>query len=455
LFVTLYTPDPNGNGGNHRSYQILYDLQDAFGSENVTYTNYNHWYRGVEPPASPDAKPVKPRKTWVERLRDKVQLRTKWRSVWKEWRNQLRLFRRLKLNHVHSPNSDGTNSSVEGEAVFRILKNPLEDNVFRSVYSTHYETNRYSRTEFTRHYRSLLKQHEPDVVVIEHSGFIDVIDHNKKHGIPTIICPQNLDALDLTDLPTPNQWTTHARLYDLASELTVFERCERRLFISKVEAGFVQGMGFASDFYPYRAVGEIRERMLQVRQERAAQAQTRGLFLLIGSAHFPPIGDGLRWFAEEAAVNGLPEGVRVVAVGRGTEKLLAPSLTPAALELKGWTEQEELEQLLRQVEGILVPYRMGFGALTRLSELPVSGIPIIASEFATRGLESIDGIFPVANHWRAWCDAIEGVMSGNVATVTQIAETDTLTALEIAVRELVSAKSSAFKRHSISIDPNG
>jgi hypothetical protein len=327
--------------------------------------------------------------------------------------------------------------------------------VFRAVYPTHYETNRYSRAEFSLHYRDLLKQHSPDVVVIEHSGFKDIIDHNHKHGLPTIICPQNLDSLDLSNLPAKNLWTTHARLYDLASELTVFERCERRLFISKVEAGFVQGMGLASEFYPYRAVGEIRARMIQVREERAVQAQTKGLFLLIGSAHFPPIGDGLRWFAEEAAVHGLPQGVRVVAVGRGTEKLIPPQLRPAALELKGWAAQEELEQLMRLVQGILVPYRMGFGALTRLSELPVSGIPIIASEFATRGLESIDGIVPVANHWQSWCEAMKGVMSGNLETASPAAETATSTAIELAVRDLVQGTTLVNEREHLSVVSQG
>ena len=63
---------------------------------------------------------------------------------------------------------------------------------------------------------------------------------------------------------------------------------------------------------------------------------------------------------------GLPAGVRVVAVGGDTDKLLPSGTSVRGLELRGWLEQVELDALLARAAAAVIPQRLGFGALTRL-----------------------------------------------------------------------------------------
>ena len=465
LFVTPYKPDVVGNGGNHRSYQLVYDLEALLGKHNVFIIYYYDWYLDWDKKlafskvSSTANRLNSDRKltNWVSKLRDRVQLRTRLKRRWKRLRDVVQM--RTRIRHTYKQfhtkirmlvagifgltfpqmKNFGTTNKKPSSNINDIVIDPTQEKLFASVYETQYSNNKFSRPEFMDYYRHMLSQIKPNIVIIDHSGMEDVIDHNRQHNIPTIICPQNLEALDITMLPEKSAWHMHARLYDLATEYAMFERCERRLFISKIEASFIQGLGCPSEFYPYRAVGQIYERMISIRREREQRQIEEGLYLLIGSAHYPPIADGLRWFVQEAAKHGLPDGIRVVVVGRATDELLPRDTLVPGLTLKGWTEQADLDDLMLKAHGILVPYRLGFGALTRLSELPYTGIPLIASDFATRGIESEIGIYSIPNKWEHWYDAMQQLKDNRLGIVPLVDPTGQSrpSALQIAIQELL------------------
>lgn len=54
-----------------------------------------------------------------------------------------------------------------------------------------------------------------------------------------------------------------------------------------------------------------------------------------------------------------------------------------------------------------MPQRIGFGALTRFSELSCAGIPSIVSRHPTYAVDLPPGVEVVTDEWDAWYRAIE------------------------------------------------
>jgi hypothetical protein len=179
------------------------------------------------------------------------------------------------------------------------------------------------------------------------------------------------------------------------------------LFISKVETGLVNGLGVTARYYPYLPVGDIRARLDWVQQERLKGNIEPGLFLIMGTAGHDTTRASFEWFVQNVQAHGLPTGAKIVVVGLGTEKLLPPGVSIPGLEFRGWVEQDQLDQLLSTVQGVLIPQQRGFGALTRLPELAYAGVPVVTSKHATLAIEVPPNVSDVDDVWEAWCTGIE------------------------------------------------
>jgi len=101
-----------------------------------------------------------------------------------------------------------------------------------------------------------------------------------------------------------------------------------------------------------------------------------------------------------------PTGFRMVCESK-TDTLLPPGVEVPGLELRGWLQQDELNQLMTSVQAVLVPQRLGFGALTRFSELSCAGIPCIVSKHPTYAIDLPPGFEVVTDEWASWYQAME------------------------------------------------
>ena len=358
ICVSRFAPDPIGHGGHHRAYQVVNDLQAAVGQANV-------WVYEPQLILTQPAAPRQPGGPLGLRQRLALLLR----------------FLRYKGNP------------------YRFLSYILS-NTFagRSTFG------RYSG----EHYERFLKQvPQPAVGFVDHpaqSGFIEI---NRRHGLPTVACPQNLETLDLSDLDPEQEWSRYAFIADVVAELKILAACDERLFISRVEAGLAGGLGLANRYYPYLPVGAIRERLMRQRRLREGRPPDSRLYLLLGSAAHASTREGLSWFIRNATAAGLPPGVRVHVAGLETERLLPPGASVPGLELDGWLEQDALDELLGRARAVLVPQRRGFGALTRLPELACAGIPAYVSAHATHALDLPPGLAAIEDDWPAWQRCLE------------------------------------------------
>ncbi len=354
IFVTQFVPRDVGHGGDHRAYQILLDLERVLGKNNVDLISFPQWIQGNAP--------LRSNPNFLAYIPCEVKRRM----------------------------------SYYRENPARILAN------------TGYTPKLFSTPEFLAYYQQKIKNiPKPAVCVIEHTGFAELIHLNSQYGIPTVSCIANLEAFDKVSLEKQSHRYMLPMVVDFANEFHVLAQCAERLFISKVEAGLIGGLGLSAEYYPYLPVGLIRKRLAYIRRRRKKTRIERGLFLLLGSAAHFSTRESFLWFMRQARTHGLPDRVRIVVAGLKTDSLLSPGIEIPGLEFRGWMQQDELDWLLTSTQGVLMPQRIGFGALTRFSELSCAGIPSIVSRHPTYAVDLPPGVEVVTDEWDAWYRAIE------------------------------------------------
>lgn len=350
VFFSRFPPDPEGpHGGCHRSYQIWWDCVQTVGAENVHVIPY-----------------VKRRPSRLRR-----------------WSIRGSMARQNPLSVV-AP------SPVAWE---------LAGSVRRSEALGRYEA--YLRT-----------QGAPALCLVEDAvWFHGVVLANRRLGVPTWACPQNLESLDLEGtLPLESRLKTWSRLGNLANELRTLADCQARFAISRVEAGFLGGVGLDTEFYPYRPVGKVREFFLRIRAARAEGTVEQGLTVLLGSASHAPTREGMQWFVEQVRVHGLPPKARLELVGLGTDTLAGLEAIAPQGTARGRVSSEALAALLARAHVVVITHFSGFGALTRLAELPLAGIPVLAAAHAIQAVEAPTGVEPLPRQWRRWTTALEELL---------------------------------------------
>ena len=65
-----------------------------------------------------------------------------------------------------------------------------------------------------------------------------------------------------------------------------------------------------------------------------------------------------------------------------------------------------------------MPQRVGFGALTRLSELSCAGIPCIVSRHPTYAVDLPPGVEVVTDEWDTWYQAMERLVKDDRRVIT-------------------------------------
>jgi hypothetical protein len=348
LVFSRFPPTPDGHGGCHRSHQLWRECVEVLGEDRVMLIPYAKRSRAA----------------WTR---------------WHRWWTQSVRLRRNPLSVL------GTTAVAWDMARAVTFSEPLRQ------YEAH-----------------LRERGGPALCIVEDAvWFSGVILANQRRGIPTWVCPQNLESLDFEGpLDVRRRARTLGRLGDLASELTMLRACQARFAISRVEAGFLGGVGLDTELYPYRPVGEVREFFARIRAARRRGAVQPGLVVLLGSATHVPAREGMEWFLAQVRACGLPPGVRVEIAGWDTEKLPGLAGIGDRVSARGWVEPAALEALLSRAHAAVIPQFSGFGALTRLTELPVAGIPVLASAHAVLAVDAPPGVVGLPRRWDCWTAAL-------------------------------------------------
>jgi hypothetical protein len=202
----------------------------------------------------------------------------------------------------------------------------------------------------------------------------------KEHGFAVIALPQNVESLK----------GTVRSAVGLAGEATALSMADRIFCISEEESWLLANLGLSSDFLPYFPARAKCAGLERIARRRGPGMPSGAPWVVLGSADHPPTREGmttlLRWVQP-----ALREGIRVVVGGFGTEKLAAGFPGPG-IGFLGALSGAQMEDLMAGARGLLVHQDRGAGALTRIPEALLAGVPVIASRLAARSSRGYDGI---------------------------------------------------------------
>lgn len=284
-----------------------------------------------------------------------------------ESRNQISKWRKYKLGYDYLqfnkyPLLSKTNIAKQGIEIERIYSK-LDS--IKGIKSLVFEFSRYSDNKVP-YVASLLK-------------------------VPIIGLPHNLESL------VPFQKSLHTKkegLEWLNEELNLLKFCNAIFTISREENWLLTLLNYKARYLPYFPTLEVEKYYLDIRSKR--DVSEKQFFLLLGTVSNPPTRQAFIDLIEYFNDNTLDHVVKIC--GFETESLKSQiALTNENIELVGSVNQDHLTNLLIHCKGLIINQRPSSGALTKISELQVAGIPTLANALALRSYYNIPGLYSYAS----------------------------------------------------------
>ena len=211
---------------------------------------------------------------------------------------------------------------------------------------------------------------------------------SKVEGIKIISLLHNLESL----VPSSLNLSPRRQLFrKFEIEVQNLAIADAIFCISREEQWLLKLFGIDADFLPYYPHQNLVSNLLEIRKSRAIHNQ-KNRFLILGTCYNPPTKIGMieqiQWLSKIKSRFDF----EVDIAGYGTETLVK-YCQQTNFNLIGSVEPEKLNYLLSNAKAILVHQQAGVGALTRIPEMLISGIPVIANANACRSAFSYAGVY--------------------------------------------------------------
>lgn len=216
----------------------------------------------------------------------------------------------------------------------------------------------------------------------------------KAAGSRVIGYPHNLESL----VPTQVDALSHKKApYWLYEEIERLKLCDEVYAISKEETWLLQLFGVNAMYYPYYPPKVIEQELLDTRSKRETYHQNtkqEKSYLILGSATNPPTRMGMQKMIDYfGAKDNLSYSIHVA----GYQSETLNYVPNPKIQYHGTMESNELNTLLIQVSGIIINQPTTSGALTRIVENRLAGIPIYANFGAARDFYNLPDVHVYEN----------------------------------------------------------
>ena len=245
-------------------------------------------------------------------------------------------------------------------------------------------------------YREALARHEGRRLLLWETTYDRLLPAMARAaGFRVIALPHNLEALVSEAVFADAGYDP---LPDLAAEVSRLSLADAIHVIAREEQWFLETQRQTSRYLPYFPVPELAAEYADLRRRREARARADGTvdgpLLLLGSAFNPATGRGmdlqLGWLAGASPAAG------VVVAGPETDVRLAAHRAPG-VSLLGRVPAARLHELFVECSALLIHTSGGAGAVTRIPEALLAGIPVIANENAARDRHDVPGVHVYAS----------------------------------------------------------
>lgn len=223
------------------------------------------------------------------------------------------------------------------------------------------------------------KYKDQDVAFLwEHTNDRDMLYLLKATGCPVIGLPHNIESL-------VNSHSIKA----LEREALNLRHCDSVFAISKEETWLLRLLGMKAYYLPFYPPQDVQAFLSSIRQKRE-QREPNSIrkYALLGSATNIPTRSGMQTLVDFASTRELPFDFYVA--GYGTESLR--QVSHPHISFLGTLSNEELDRMLVEVDGIIIYQPPTTGALTRIPEMLLAGIPVFANFDAARNYFNVNGI---------------------------------------------------------------
>lgn len=210
----------------------------------------------------------------------------------------------------------------------------------------------------------------------------------KTKGLKVIALPHNIESLVSKRQSTVSGMAAPTWFNE---ELELLRSCDSVLTISSEEEWLLTLYGVEAKFLKYFPSPLVIEQFKRIKVCRA-QVRPEGPLLMLGTASNPPTREGMNAVIDYFVLNKISTALTIA--GYGTEDLANdfPEL-PENIIIEGTVDTALLNSLLIECKAVLVYQRGGAGALTKLQEFLIGGIPVIANSTALRSYQNIKGFY--------------------------------------------------------------
>ncbi|HZQ48272.1 MAG TPA: hypothetical protein VFC07_14745, partial [Verrucomicrobiae bacterium] len=208
----------------------------------------------------------------------------------------------------------------------------------------------------------------------------------RRFGYSVVALPHNLQTLVPALAPARREMIT--RYFE--EELRALRAVDAIFTISREEQWLLLLHELAPLYLPYFPVEKLAGDLLKLRSRRQGAGANR--LLILGTAWNVPTHLGMMELIE--MLRDLPGGAAmpVDIAGFGTEQLQG-RLDGTAWRLHGGVDDAKLAELMQNARAVLVHQRSGAGVLTRIPEMLLAGLPVIANGIAARSHARLDGLY--------------------------------------------------------------
>jgi len=213
----------------------------------------------------------------------------------------------------------------------------------------------------------------------------------KKYNIPLIAFPHNLEAFWKARYAEKQRKNLFSLFNYLKLEIKALQLANRVFTISFEEQFLLRNFNIRAELLPYYPPNRLVNFYSNIRNQR--QQTIKNDFLIIGSAINPFTVDGIYYLVD--VINtylSKEQNIKVDLIGYQTETLKS-ELDYPWLNICGTVTQEQLQQHLLKTKALLIYQSKGLGALTKIPEMLIAGVPIIANRIAARSATQYTGVY--------------------------------------------------------------
>jgi hypothetical protein len=210
----------------------------------------------------------------------------------------------------------------------------------------------------------------------------------QKNGKKVIAYPQNIESLVSGQKSSMNKKRS---VFPFRQEVMILNNSFRVKSISRIDKHILELFGVDSDYFPYQPPKEVMTYLSYIKSKRLSRVEhSDKTILILGTIHNPPTRKGMENLIS-CLNNCQLQNKLIIIAGFGTQSLQS-IIDNERIVLKGEVSSKILGDLMIQCDALLVNQPATTGALTRITEFLIAGIPVIVNSDAAHSHYEFEGI---------------------------------------------------------------